>query len=131
MLFHFPGALTEDYDFQINRSLYKILADKMDMKTALQTCQNELEGGGWVLSVESQSEMDDIATELVIRHEGTELEYWVFGNITDNFTLSQLTVPPQPGECLGSTYAYQNSNVSFLPQYNTLTYSLIDSCDQM
>ena len=104
MLFsiYFSGPLTEDYDFRINSSLYKILAEKMNMTTALQTCQNELEGGGWVLSVESRSEMDDISTELVIRHEGTELEYWVYGNITDNFTMSQLTVQPQPGGLLES-----------------------------
>ena len=69
----------------------------MDMDTALNSCQQELEGGGWLLSIESQTEIDDIAMELVMRHEGTELEYWVFGNITDNFTSSLITVPPQPG----------------------------------
>ena len=70
------------------------------MTTALQACQDELEGGGWVLSLESQAEINDIATELVIRHEGPELEYWVFGNITDNFTLSTISPLPQPGSIM-------------------------------
>ena len=97
MPLYFPGALAEVYDFRIDKSLYAILADKMGMKKALQTCQNELEGGGWVLRVEPQAEIDEIASELVNRHKRTELEYWVFGSMTYNFTLPNITVTPHPG----------------------------------
>ena len=99
----------EDYDFRLNTSLYKILGTKMNMTTALNTCQNELEGGGWVMSVKSESEINEIATELVMRHEGYELEYWVFGNVTDNFTLSQLSSPPQPGN-IYQLHPFQSNN---------------------
>ena len=98
ILLHCLGHLTEDYDFRINNSLYKILRGKMNMTRALQTCQNELEGAGWVLIVESHAEIDAISMELVIRHEGAELEYWVFGNVTDNFTRSDTSVPTQLGK---------------------------------
>ena len=102
------GPFTENYDFRLENSLYKILKDKMNMTAALQACQNELEGGGWVLSIESEAEIVDIGSELLIRHEGTELEYWVFGNITDNFIHSQISTPPQSGK-VKTTFNMYNS----------------------
>ena len=111
----FLGPFSEDYDFRINNTLYRILRERMNFTTAIQACQNELEGGGWVLGFESDARIDAIATELVIRHEGSELEYWVYGNITDNFTLSHTADPPQPGMLTGlilhETYRDRSRNI--------------------
>ena len=87
----------EDYDFKIADSVYKILDQMMDYKSAEEVCQDTLEGGGWVFSLTSQHELDQLTTELVIRHEGEQLEYWLYQNTTSNITSNLEAQTPQPG----------------------------------
>ena len=69
----------------------------MDYQSAEDTCQDTLEGGGWVLRPASEDEIDQITMELVIRHEGEQLEYWIDRNTAENLTFNMDRQATQPG----------------------------------
>ncbi len=70
---------------------------QMTRDEAEDACWSAMDDGGWLLDISSREEIDEIARELIIRHIGGDLHYWVYGNVTDNVTASQLDALPLAG----------------------------------
>ena len=105
VIFHVVGQGDEEFDFSNDNSYYKIMNATLTYAEAVTTCQSSLNGDGRLLNLMSTEEISQIETELIIRHEGAELEYWVDVS-TSSETILNLTMellpegnPPQKIHC--------------------------------
>ncbi len=85
-------------DFGYGRSVYKVMPEKVTMEEAELICGRTLPGGGKLLEVYSQDELDEIDFELIIRHRGYKFQYWLFGSLDEAFLYHKIEHMPEPGK---------------------------------